>query len=138
MRTKLIGLIVGLVGCSAAFFCSCKKGCGISYVPEVLTDEQFSGAGYAQDFVPQEGELVFSVSSPSAANVLLTIRGLGKAEAEIVVNGRHGTVVFDDGNKWQEKTTSVHLMAGENSISILQTNTAESPLMIDYIEFEKK
>ena len=138
MRTKLIGLIVGLVGCSAAIFCSCKKGCGISYVPEVLTDEQFSGAGYAQDFVPQEGELVFSVSSPSAANVLLTIRGLGKAEAEIVVNGEHGTVVFDDGNKWQEKTTSVHLMAGENSISILQTNTAESPLMIDYIEFEKK
>lgn len=107
-------------------------------MPEVLTDEQFSGAGYAQDFVPQEGELVFSVSSPSAANVLLTIRGLGKAEAEIVVNGKHGTVVFEDGNKWQEKTTSVHLMAGENSISILQTNTAESPLMIDYIEFEKK
>ena len=90
MRTKLIGLIVGLVGCSAAFFCSCKKGCGISYVPEVLTDEQFSGAGYAQDFVPQEGELVFSVSSPSAANVLLTIRGLGKAEAEIVSDGLKG------------------------------------------------
>jgi len=125
-----------MVGCSAAFFCSCKKSCGMSYVPELLTDEQFSGAGYAQGFDSQEGELVFNVSSPSASTVYLTVRGCGKAEAQIVVNGQNATISFDDSEKWQEVTTSIRLQAGENLITIKQTNTAVSPLMVDYIEIQ--
>jgi len=125
-----------MVGCSAAFFCSCKKSCGMSYVPELLTDEQFSGAGYAQGFDSQEGELVFNVSSPSASTVYLTVRGCGKAEAQIVVNGQKATISFDDSEKWQEVSVSVRLQAGENLITIKQTNTAVSPLMVDYIEIQ--
>ena len=125
-----------MVGCSAAFFCSCKKSCGMSYVPELLTDEQFSGAGYAQGFDSQEGELVFNVSSPSASTVYLTVRGCGKAEAQIVVNGQNATISFDDSEKWQEVSVSVRLQAGENLITIKQTNTAVSPLMVDYIEIQ--
>lgn len=125
-----------MVGCSAAFFCSCKKSCGMSYVPELLTDEQFSGAGYAQGFDSQEGELVFNVSSPSASTAYLTIRGCGKAEAQIVVNGQNATISFEDSEKWQEVTTSIRLQAGENLITIKQTNTAVSPLMVDYIEIQ--
>ena len=125
-----------MVGCSAAFFCSCKKSCGISYVPEVLTEEQFSGAGYAQGFDSQEGELVFNVSSPSASTVYLTVRGCGKAEAQIVVNGQKAAFSFEDSEKWQEVSVSVRLQAGENLITIKQTNTAVSPLMVDYIEIQ--
>ena len=128
--------MVILVGCSAAFFCSCKKSCGISYVPEVLTEEQFSGAGYAQGFDSQEGELVFNVSSPSASTVYLTVRGCGKAEAQIVVNGQKAAFSFEDSEKWQEVSVSVRLQAGENLITIKQTNTAVSPLMVDYIEIQ--
>lgn len=128
--------MVILVGCSAAFFCSCKKSCGISYVPEVLTEEQFSGAGYAQGFDSQEGELVFNVSSPSASTVYLTVRGCGKAEAQIVVNGQKAAFSFEDSEKWQEVSVSVRLQAGENQITIKQTNTAVSPLMVDYIEIQ--
>ncbi len=125
-----------MVGCSAAFFCSCKKSCGMSYVPELLTDEQFSGAGYAQGFDSQEGELVFNVSSPSASTVYLTVRGCGKAEAQIVVNGQKAAFSFEDSEKWQEVSVSVRLQAGENQITIKQTNTAVSPLMVDYIEIQ--
>jgi len=125
-----------MVGCSAAFFCSCKKSCGMSYVPELLTDEQFSGAGYAQGFDSQEGELVFNVSSPSASTVYLTVRGCGKAEAQIVVNGQKAAFSFEDSEKWQEVSVSVRLQAGENLITIKQTNTAVSPLMVDYIEIQ--
>ena len=125
-----------MVGCSAAFFCSCKKSCGMSYVPELLTDEQFSGAGYAQGFDSQEGELVFNVSSPSASKVNLTVRGCGKAEAQIVVNGQKAAFSFEDSEKWQEVSVSVRLQAGENLITIKQTNTAVSPLMVDYIEIQ--
>lgn len=125
-----------MVGCSAAFFCSCKKSCGMSYVPELLTDEQFSGAGYAQGFDSQEGELVFNVSSPSASTVYLTVRGCGKAEAQIVVNGQKATISFEESEKWQEVSVSVRLQAGENLITIKQTNTAASPLMVDYIEIQ--
>ena len=125
-----------MVGCSAAFFCSCKKSCGMSYVPELLTDEQFSGAGYAQGFDSQEGELVFNVSSPSASTVYLTVRGCGKAEAQIVVNGQKATISFEESEKWQEVSVSVRLQAGENLITIKQTNTAVSPLMVDYIEIQ--
>ena len=125
-----------MVGCSAAFFCSCKKSCGMSYVPELLTDEQFSGAGYAQGFDSQEGELVFNVSSPSASTVYFIVRGCGKAEAQIVVNGQKATISFDDSEKWQEVSVSVRLQAGENLITIKQTNTAISPLMVDYIEIQ--
>ena len=125
-----------MVGCSAAFFCSCKKSCGMSYVPEVLTEEQFSGAGYAQGFDSQEGELVFNVSSPSASTVYLTVRGCGKAEAQIVVNGQKAAFSFEDSEKWQEVSVSVRLQAGENLITIKQTNTAVSPLMVDYIEIQ--
>lgn len=125
-----------MVGCSAAFFCSCKKSCGMSYVPELLTDEQFSGAGYAQGFDSQEGELVFNVSSPSASTVYLTVRGCGKAEAQIVVNGQNATISFDDSEKWQEVTTSIRLQAGDNLITIKQANTTVSPLMVDYIEIQ--
>ena len=108
----------------------------MSYVPELLTDEQFSGAGYAQGFDSQEGELVFNVSSPSAFTVNLTVRGRGKAEAQIVVNGQNATISFDDSEKWQEGSVSVRLQAGENLITIKQTNTAVSPLMVDYIEIQ--
>lgn len=125
-----------MVGCSAAFFCSCKKSCGMSYVPELLTDEQFSGAGYAQGFDSQEGELVFNVSSPSASTVKLTVRGCGDAEAQIVVNGQKAAFSFEDSEKWQEVSVSVRLQAGENLITIKQTNTAVSPLMVDYIEIQ--
>ena len=125
-----------MVGCSAAVFCSCKKSCGMSYVPELLTDEQFSGAGYAQGFDSQEGELVFNVSSPSASTVYLTVRGCGKAEAQIVVNGQKAAFSFEDSEKWQEVSVSVRLQAGENLITIKQTNTAVSPLMVDYIEIQ--
>ena len=125
-----------MVGCSAAFFCSCKKSCGMSYVPELLTDEQFSGAGYAQGFDSQEGELVFNVSSPSASTVYLTVRGCGKAEAQIVVNGQKAAFSFEDSEMWQEVSVSVRLQAGENLITIKQTNTAVSPLMVDYIEIQ--
>ena len=125
-----------MFGCSAAFFCSCKKSCGMSYVPELLTDEQFSGAGYAQGFDSQEGELVFNVSSPSASTVYLTVRGCGKAEAQIVVNGQKAAFSFEDSEKWQEVSVSVRLQAGENLITIKQTNTAVSPLMVDYIEIQ--
>lgn len=125
-----------MVGCSAAFFCSCKKSCGMSYVPELLTDEQFSGAGYAQGFDSQEGELVFNVSSPSASTVYLTVRGCGKAEAQIVVNGQNATISFDDSEKWQEVSVSVRLQAGDNLITIKQANTTVSPLMVDYIEIQ--
>ena len=125
-----------MVGCSAAFFCSCKKSCGMSYVPELLTDEQFSGAGYAQGFDSQEGELVFNVSSPSASTVYLTVRGCGKAEAQIVVNGQKVAFSFEDSEKWQEVSVSVRLQAGENLITIKQTNTAVSPLMVEYIEIQ--
>ena len=125
-----------MVGCSAAFFCSCKKSCGMSYVPELLTDEQFSGAGYAQGFDSQEGELVFNVSSTSASTVYLTVRGCGKAEAQIVVNGQNATISFDDSEKWQEVSVSVRLQAGDNLITIKQANTTVSPLMVDYIEIQ--
>ena len=125
-----------MVGCSAAFFCSCKKSCGMSYVPELLTDEQFSGAGYAQGFDSQEGELVFNVSSPSASTVYLTVRGCGDAEAQVVVNGQKAAFSFEDSEKWQEVSVSVRLQAGENLITIKQTNTAASPLMVDYIEIQ--
>ena len=125
-----------MFGCSAAFFCSCKKSCGMSYVPELLTDEQFSGAGYAQGFDSQEGELVFNVSSPSASTVNLTVRGRGKAEAQIVVNGQNATISFDDSEKWQEVSVSVRLQAGDNLITIKQANTTVSPLMVDYIEIQ--
>lgn len=125
-----------MVGCSAAFFCSCKKSCGMSYVPELLTDEQFSGAGYAQGFDSQEGELVFNVSSPFASTVNLTVRGRGDAEAQIVVNGQKAAFSFEDSEKWQEVSVSVRLQAGENLITIKQTNTAVSPLMVDYIEIQ--
>ena len=125
-----------MVGCSAAFFCSCKKSCGMSYVPELLTDEQFSGAGYAQGFDSQEGELVFNVSSPSASTVNLTVRGCGDAEAQVVVNGQKAAFSFEDSEKWQEVSVSVRLQAGENLITIKQTNTAVSPLMVDYIEIQ--
>ena len=125
-----------MVGCSAAFFCSCKKSCGMSYVPELLTDEQFSGAGYAQGFDSQEGELVFNVSSPSASTVYLTVRGCGKAEAQIVVNGQKAAFSFEDSEKWQEVSVSVRLQAGDNLITIKQANTAVSPLMVDYIEIQ--
>ncbi len=125
-----------MVGCSAAFFCSCKKSCGMSYVPELLTDEQFSGAGYAQGFDSQEGELVFNVSSPSASTVYLTVRGCGKAEAQIVVNGQKATISFEESEKWQEVSVSVRLQAGDNLITIKQANTTVSPLMVDYIEIQ--
>lgn len=125
-----------MVGCSAAFFCSCKKSCGMSYVPELLTDEQFSGAGYAQGFDFQEGELVFNVSSPSASTVYLTVRGCGKAEAQIVVNGQKATISFEESEKWQEVSVSVRLQAGDNLITIKQANTTVSPLMVDYIEIQ--
>lgn len=108
----------------------------MSYVPELLTDEQFSGAGYAQGFDSQEGELVFNVSSPSASTVYLTVRGCGKAEAQIVVNGQKATISFEESEKWQEVSVSVRLQAGENLITIKQTNTAVSPLMVDYIEIQ--
>lgn len=125
-----------MFGCSAAFFCSCKKSCGMSYVPELLTDEQFSGAGYAQGFDSQEGELVFNVSSPSASTVYLTVRGCGKAEAQIVVNGQKATISFEESEKWQEVSVSVRLQAGDNLITIKQANTTVSPLMVDYIEIQ--
>ena len=125
-----------MVGCSAAFFCSCKKSCGMSYVPELLTDEQFSGAGYAQGFDSQEGELVFNVSSPSASTVYLTVRGCGKVEAQIVVNGQKATISFEESEKWQEVSVSVRLQAGDNLITIKQANTTVSPLMVDYIEIQ--
>lgn len=125
-----------MFGCSAAFFCSCKKSCGMSYVPELLTDEQFSGAGYAQGFDSQEGELVFYVSSPSASTVYLTVRGCGKAEAQIVVNGQKATISFEESEKWQEVSVSVRLQAGDNLITIKQANTTVSPLMVDYIEIQ--
>ena len=125
-----------MVGCSAAFFCSCKKSCGMSYVPELLTDEQFSGAGYAQGFDSQEGELVFNVSSPSASTVNFIVRGCGDAEAQIVVNGQKAAFSFEDSEKWQEVSVSVRLQAGENLITIKQTNNAVSPLMVDYIEIQ--
>ena len=130
--------MVILVGCSAAFFCSCRKGSGMSYVPEVLTEEQFSGAGYAQGFDLQEGKLVFTVSSQSASTVSLTVRGRGEAEADIDVNGERASVVFDDGEKWQEVTVSVHLQPGENTITLKQSNSGSSPLMVDYIEFQNE
>ena len=125
-----------MFGCSAAFFCSCKKSCGMSYVPELLTDEQFSGAGYAQGFDSQEGELVFNVSSPSASTVYLTVRGCGKAEAQIVVNVQKATISFEESEKWQEVSVSVRLQAGDNLITIKQANTTVSPLMVDYIEIQ--
>ena len=108
----------------------------MSYVPEVLTEEQFSGAGYAQGFDSQEGELVFNVSSPSVSTVNLTVRGCGDAEAQIVVNGQKAAFSFEDSEKWQEVSVSVRLQAGENLITIKQTNTAVSPLMVDYIEIQ--
>lgn len=108
----------------------------MSYVPELLTDEQFSGAGYAQGFDSQEGELVFNVSSPSASTVYLAVRGCGKAEAQIVVNGQKATISFEESEKWQEVSVSVRLQAGENLITIKQANTAVSPLMVDYIEIQ--
>ena len=108
----------------------------MSYVPELLTDEQFSGTGYAQGFDSQEGELVFNVSSPSASTVNLTVRGCGDAEAQIVVNGQKAAFSFEDSEKWQEVSVSVRLQAGENLITIKQTNTAVSPLMVDYIEIQ--
>ena len=131
------GLMVILVGCSAAFFCSCKKSCGMSYVTEILTDGQFSGAGYTQWFGSPEGELTFAVSSRSASTVKLTIRGRGRAEAQIVANGHHATVAFDDSDRWQEVTAPVQLHAGENLIAIKQMNAAASPLMVDYIEINQ-
>ena len=108
----------------------------MSYVPELLTDEQFSAAGYAQGFDSQEGELVFNVSSPSASTVNLTVRGRGKAEAQIVVNGQNATISFDDSEKWQEVSVSVRLQAGDNLITIKQANTTVSTLMVDYIEIQ--
>lgn len=125
-----------MVGFSAALFCSCRKDCGISFIPETLTDEQFSGAGYAQDFVPHEGELVFNVYSQFTASVNLIVRGRGEAEIQIAVNGRNTTISFDDKDKWQEVSVSVRLQAGDNLITIKQANTAVSPLMVDYIEIQ--
>lgn len=125
-----------MFGCSAAFFCSCKKSCGMSYVPELLTDEQFSGAGYAQGFDSQEGELVFNVYGHFTASVNLIVRGRGEAEIQIAVNGRNTTISFDDKDKWQEVAASVQLQKGENLISVRLINAVASPLMVDYIEIQ--
>lgn len=138
MSSRLKGLIIILIGYSAVFFCSCKKNCGIYYVPEILADEQFSGIGFAQGFVPLKGELVFTISSQSTGTVKLTVRGRGEVESDIVVNEDHNIIVFNDSKKWQEVTTSVHLNAGKNTIIIRQTNNSASPLMVDYIEFQEK
>lgn len=136
MSSWLKGLIVVLVGFSAALFCSCRKDCGISFIPETLTDEQFSGAGYAQDFVPHEGELVFNVYGQFTASVNLIVRGRGEAEIQIAVNGRNTTISFDDKDKWQEVAASVQLQKGENLISVRLINAVASPLMVDYIEIQ--
>lgn len=128
--------MVILVGCSAAFFCSCRKGSGISYIPEVLTDEEYSGAGYALNFVPNQGELIFMVSCLADATKTLVVRGFGKAEAEIIIDGQHYPVSFQDGSKWEEVSVSVHLHSGLNAISVIRKKAGESTLRVDYIEIQ--
>ena len=139
MGTKLLKLFLVIIVCgsAAAFFTSCENGSGTPYVPEVLTDDQCSGAGYAKGFFLGKGELCFSLSHPSSENITLAIRGCGKAEAEVIVNGEHHSVTFrEGGSTWEVSTVNVSLNAGLNSVIIRRKDNGETGMRIDYIEID--
>ena len=122
-----------MVGCSASLFCSCRKACGTSYEPPMLTDGQFSGAGYASGFTLAEDELVFTISGQSDASVLLTVRGRGESTVEINVNGDSVSLAFDNADRWQEVTAPLRFHPGYNSVIIKPSGPGNPSLMIDCI-----
>ena len=139
METNFIKfyLVIACVS-AAAFVTSCENGSGTPYVPEVLTDDKCSGAGYAKGFFLGKGELCFSLNHPSSENVTLAIRGCGKAEAEIIVNGNHYSVTFrEGGSTWEVSTVNVSLNAGLNSVIIRRKDNGETGMRIDYIEIDR-
>lgn len=136
MESKLLKLILVIVcGSAAAFVTSCEKGSGTPFVPEVLEDDQCSGAGYAKGFFLGKGELSFTVNRKSSETVTLAVRGCGKAEAGIIVNGKNYSVTFRQGGSiWEVSTVDVSLNAGLNTITIQRKDSGETGMRIDYIE----
>ena len=140
MGTKLLKLFLVIIVCgsAAAFVSSCDNERVTPYVPEVLTDDQCSGAGYAKGFFLGKGELCFTLKHPSSENVSLAVRGCGKAEAEIIVNGESYSVTFREGGSiWEVSSVNVSLNAGLNSVIIRRKDKGETGMRIDYIEIDR-
>lgn len=133
MRNNLYCLIIFL----SIFFCSCEKSTENPYVPEVLEDNMHSGAGYARNFTANSGELIFTLSRPSAGTETLSVRGCGKAEADILINGQHYPVAFRTGGGiWDVVNVSVQFSSGLNTITLTRTDGGKTGMWIDYIEIQ--
>ena len=139
MRNNLLKLFwVVVCACAAAFVSSCDNERVTPYVPEELADDQCSGAGYAKGFFLGKGELCFTLKHPSSENVSLAVRGCGKAEAEIIVNGEPYSVTFREcGSTWEVSSVNVSLNAGLNSVIIRRKDKGETGMRIDYIEIDR-
>ena len=139
MRNNLLKLFWVVVCVSAAaFVSSCDNERVTPYVPEGLADDQCSGGGYAKGFFLGKGELCFTLKHPSSENVSLAVRGCGKAEAEIIVNGESYSVTFrEGGSTWEVSSVNVSLNAGLNSVIIRRKDKGETGMRIDYIEIDR-
>ena len=137
MNKKLINLFVLVVMYAGpVFFTSpCEKGSETPAI--VLGDDQYSGAGYARNFSAGNGDLTFTVSRKSGGTETLAVRGCGKAQADINVNGQHYEVSFSAGGSiWEIATIDVTLDSGLNTIVIRRKDAGQGGMRIDYIEIQ--
>ena len=96
-----------------------------------------SGAGYARNFTAGGGELIFTVFRPSAGTETLSVRGCGKAEADICIGGNHYPVVFRIGGSiWEVVDVNVQFTSGMNTVSISRSDGGKTGMWIDYIEIQ--
>ena len=137
MNKKLINLFVLVVMCAGPVFftSSCEKGSETPAI--VLGDDQYSGAGYARNFSVGNGDLTFIVNRKSGGTETLAVRGCGKCQVDINVNGQHYEVSFSaGGSTWDVATVDVAMKSGLNTIVIKRKDSGQGGMRIDYIEIQ--
>ncbi len=118
------------------FTSSCEKGPGTPPTI-VLDDDQYSGAGYARNFSVGNGDLTFIVNRKSGGTETLAVRGCGKCQVDINVNGQHYEVSFSaGGSTWDVATVDVAMKSGLNTIVIKRKDSGQGGMRIDYIEIQ--
>lgn len=130
-------LVMFILVPSVALLSSCCKGYGLSTV----SDGEFSGFGYLDDFTDESSSAEFVVESDEDEAVTIVVRGKCDSASdmdacELKSDHFSAPVVFHEYGVWSEASVEAKLVKGYNYITVECFRPTEGSIAIDYIEIQ--